>query len=83
MTALDVADGDGSRGHESGSAIDFRAERRFVGTRRHFATDVPRNVIDSTGNFIRRWGPERCIKLLAAWLLRPTGPYNCRFPEQN
>jgi hypothetical protein len=83
MTALDVADGNGSAGHERRIPADFSDERRVLGTLRHFTIVVLWNGLDLTGNFILGKGAERCIKLLAAWLLRGAATYNCGFPEQN
>ncbi|WP_321858904.1 hypothetical protein [Burkholderia cenocepacia] len=48
-----------------------------------FGIAVLYKAVDLKRNFIRGTGAERCIKLLAAWLLRSAAPYNCRFPEQN
>ncbi|MGU8083601.1 MULTISPECIES: hypothetical protein [Burkholderia] len=83
MTALDVADGDGGADHEGASPAVFQQTRKMIGFSQHSATAISRNAIDLARNFILAKGAERCIKLLAAWLLRPAAPYNCRFPEQN
>jgi hypothetical protein len=61
----------------------FRDKRKVVGVREHFEIAVLRNAVVLKAHSIPDKGAERCIKLLAAWLLRRVAPYNCRFPEQN
>ncbi|WP_216353629.1 hypothetical protein, partial [Burkholderia cenocepacia] len=86
VTALDVADGDGGRGHEGHGAAGFASNgrtRKIIHLTRICAKFIPQWLIDMARNFTFRKGSSRCIKLLAAWLLQRAAPYNCRLPQQN
>ncbi|MEF9504640.1 hypothetical protein OWS73_23470 [Burkholderia sp. 1B3(2022)] len=83
MAALNVADGEGWGGHERRILQVSRIKEERSPDDSISGIVVLREAIDLKRNFVIGKGAERCIKLLAAWLLRGAAPYNCRFPEQN